>query len=259
MIENEIELNSAQENEVSQEPQNQVQEETTSHDEQVVKQEPKPAETPFHEHPRFKELVEQKNQYASQLSDMQRQFAEMQRQMQEASRPKPEKKADPMVERLKGIDPEFADYIASLKEQASSSDSIREELRQLKEQQFVDSAVTKVRNLHGENKVSDKLKPIYEAEMDRRYSKGELRTLGDIEKAYKEVHAFYTDLLAEKERDVRASYTSAKKTDAKAPATQPKGQVAKPAQKSPYTGDAYTDRATMIKRAISQDSADESF
>jgi len=103
-------------------------------------------EVPFHEHPRWKEVMEERNTERQARAQLEAQLQSMQKQFEAAQRPKdtrPDFKeiSSKMQERLKGIDPEFQGYMSALEEQALSA---KQELASFREEQFVNSALGKI-------------------------------------------------------------------------------------------------------------------
>lgn len=206
---------------------------------------PAPKEAPFHEHPRFKELVEQKNQYQKQLQEhaqmvqnMQRQMAEMQKSAsarQEQAKPT----YDQVLKRLEGIDPEFAQLQAQLAKDALSVPELRQQLEGFKEwQQRVEletvatKAESRLNQLYTENKVPDALKSMYRAKVENlAYSKNGA-SLDDLDNFFRQAHDELSKFFSDYDRNKTASYIADKKKD-KTPVTQTGGTAAstKPAQK----------------------------
>lgn len=234
----------------------QVEQEAQPQQEQQQAQavEQKEANVPFHEHPRFKELVEQKNEFRRRSEDMERKLQEIetryQRQLEELNRksqPQVENE-NPVIKRLKGIDPEFADYIKGLEDRASRADKLEEydrKFQELETRQFTEKAVSRINALHAENKVAPELQEAYNQEIDALYRSGKLRTLDDIEGAFKASHEKWNKLIDGIKRSERESYVSAKKTDVQKPATQPKGKPAQAPNK-----DKPLDKAGVIQEIL---------
>lgn len=261
MYENENDVNSGVEPEVSQEPQSQPEhQETAAQDASAQQSVSKPADSPFHEHPRFKELVEQKNQYAKETEALKSRLQEFERRFTESQRPAPQPKpANPMIERLKGIDPEFATYMESLSSEIEHAKSVKSELENLKQEKFIESVNSKVNGLKSELKVSDADQNRYQDLIDYSYMTGRVKTVQEIEKLYRDLHAQDAQRYSELQKQATDTYLAQKKADVKAPTATPKGQAPKPTQASKYTGDKYKDRQAMLKTILKQDSADSDF
>lgn len=215
---------------------------------------PKQPETPFHEHPRWKEVMAERNAEREAAAQLKTELAEMRRQMSEAQKPKstqPDFKeiSAKMQERLKGIDPEFHGYMSALEQQALSA---KEELQAFREEQFVNSAVNKVQELNSKNGVTEEVAALYEAQLDRAYREGKIRSLADLEKAYQSVHEPFSKMLAERERQALAKYTTEKKAAATKPAAQPKGKAAPQGLGNRTSANPADRRSALIAEAMTQ-------
>lgn len=210
----------------------------------------KPDSTPFHEHPRFRELVEQKNKYAESYKTLEQQYKQMAKQLEELnSRMSPKKEEDPLVARLKGIDPEFGERFEKL----SSTEKELAELRQWREQMEMDrirtSAVNTVSQLHTQNKVPAELQEFYNEQLEAMYARNPQAFLSDINSAYKTVHDRVSKILESRDRATRESYVSAKKADSKAPSSQPKGKPVNTGQEE-LSSDPEVARKQVISRVL---------
>lgn len=214
---------------------------------QPAKQEAAPPaqkEVPFHEHPRWKEVMEERNAERQRSQALEQRIAEMQRQFQESSKPKPQ---DPMYERLKGIDPEFAEYMNGLKTRAEKAEALEARLEQFEQNQFTSSAKAAFTNLNTKNSVSPELASIYEQQLETAYARGEFKDLAGLEKAYEKIHGNFTKLLETRERQALEKYTASKKQDAKTPGAQPKGRAPTQSGKVEFSKNPQEARAQLIK------------
>lgn len=211
-------------------------------------------EPPFHEHPRWIERQNELNAERQARAQLEARVAEMQRQFQESQRPKNEtpslKDMSPkMRERLQGIDPEYASYMAAIEQEAMTA---REELRQFREEQFVSRALSHLDGLNKSNNVTPEVAALYKAQIDQAYDQGKIRSLEDLEKVYKSVHEPISKLFEAREKAGIEKYTAEKKKTAAQPAAQPKGKAAAPGQgQKTFTNDQER-RAAMIKEAVTQ-------
>lgn len=207
---------------------------------------------PFHEHPRFKELIDSNRTYKEQLSAYERRMEAMQNQFQEQFNKvsQPPKAANPFVEKLREIDPKYAEYIESLESRTSKAEALERDLAEFKRERLVQSYESAVEKLHAEHKISEDLKPYVKAQLDALAMSGQLKELSQIPDVYRKVAEKYQQLVSNVERATTAKYSQNKKTDAKAPATQPKGKVPTRNEKGQFTGDREVDSATIAKRVM---------
>jgi hypothetical protein len=203
---------------------------------------------PFHEHPRFKELIEERNTFKSEIENMRR-------QMEELRKPPKENKEHPFVSRLKEIDPQYGEW-------ASNQEKLAEKLSQFEQWQqeqtrtaIVQQYETGISKLHDQYKVPSELQEIYKEALDAAAIKNPKLGLKDLPNVYKQVHDKFSKLLESTKRAERASYVVDKSKDAKAPATQPKGAPATGTKKP-----AHTDREAMlgsiVQRALKNSKAE---
>lgn len=203
-----------------------------------------PKEVPFHEHPRWKEVMEERNAERQRSQALEQRLAEMDRRFQETSKPKPQ---DAMYERLKGIDPEFAEYIKEARDQAALAKQLQAELSSMKSESFTSSAVNKFEELNKANGVSPELAGLYKAALEQRYMNGQIKNVADVEKAYRDIHSSTKKFLDSQERAVIEKYTATKKKDSASPAGQPKGRPAVQGQKVEFSKDPHEAKSQLIQ------------
>lgn len=218
------------ESNVSSEPTSSAPAQETSQQQEAAA--PQEKEVPFHEHPRFRELVEQKNTYAQKYSQLEESFKQLQAQLQQ--QPKPQAEMSPeakILERLKGIDPEFAGFQEQLLSKLSMAEQVQQELQQMKAAREAEQANANFDRLCADNKVPDMLKPFYKqavanAAITRKASLDQLPSI------FKEAHEQLSKSFEEFRRSEREAYVSQKNKD-KTPATQsggtPVGMKSQPA------------------------------
>lgn len=208
--------------------------------------EPKKVEEPRIPYERFQEMVAQRKEAELKMQQYEQRMADMERRYQEAQKPKTVER-DPMYERLKGIDPEFAEYLNDVRSQALSAKELREELNNMKQEQFVSSALGKFAELNKVNNVSPELANLYQAQIDLAYRDGKIKTLSDLEKTYNELHGSTSKFLQAQERSIIEKYTSSKKADAKAPAAQSKGRAPSQSKTVEFSKNPQEAKAQLIK------------
>jgi len=207
-------------------------------------------EQPFHEHPRFKELVEQKNKAMEQSKALEERYSQLEaqfRQIQQANQPK--KEENPLYSRLKGIDPEFGGEF----EKVASSLKELEELKQWKQEfeqsQQRNAAVSTVKSLHEQNKVSPELRSIYENQLELAYARDPKGFLRDIAGQYKAVHETFSKVFESRDRAARESYVSSKKADASIPTTG-KGKNPSTSKEFEYSANPEEAKHQIMKRTL---------
>lgn len=187
----------------------------TTQESQTVK------DTPFHEHPRFKELVEQKNQFAKQTQDYQRQLAQVQaqiRDMQSQSISK-QKQEDALHARLKGIDPEFGERFAKVDSSLNELQELKQWKQQMELNQIRERGIQTVTSLHNEHKVTGDMQEFYNSQIEAAIRMNPQATLEDIPGIYKQVHDKFSKLFESRDRAQRESYVQTKQKDANIPSS----------------------------------------
>lgn len=190
------------------------------------------SEPPFHEHPRWKEVMESRRQDSERLKTYEQQMAELRSQLQTFSQQRAqqtEKPKNPLVDRLKGIDPEFGKTFEELLQTKEEYAQLKEWKQQVDRQNLINQAVTKVNTLYEKNKVADELKPVYGSWIENRAMNNPNAKIEDLDAYFKEIHQYMTQHNESLKRNERASYVAAKKGDA-TPASQSGGVAVIPAK-----------------------------
>lgn len=223
-----------------------------SNEEAQAASQPKPEEStqPFHEHPRFKELVEQKNQALATQKALEERYSQLEARLKDLA-PKAETPKDELIEHLKTIDPRFAARMEELTKSTSVIQQLQEKLASYEKQQVTSQAVNNINTLHEQNKVTPELKSFINNEMDRLYMNGSLKTTDQIPGLYKAIHDTYSKFIDGIKRAERESYVKDKKVDSKIPSSQPKGKPAGPADKKfQFSKDPEIARQQVVSRYL---------
>jgi len=215
---------------------------------EVTDPQPQPeTQTPFHEHPRFKEVIEQKNQLAEQNAQIQRQLEQMQHQFQQIQQPPQPKAEDPFVKRAKEIDPEFGKWAESQTDMQSQLEQFQQWRQQVEADHIRSQAESQISSLHEKNQVPEDLRTLYRDQIFAAAVQNPKLGINDLPQVYKQVHENFSKLLESTKRTERESYVAEKKQDAKTPAAQPKGQPASP-DTAKWSEDPYERRQQLINR-----------
>lgn len=250
MLENENGI----ESDVSTEPSSEVQEtsqEQSAESQETAKTEQQPSENvPFHKHPRWIERDNELKAEREARTQLERRYAEMESRIKELSTPKPQTQEDLLIKDLKEIRPEFGERFEKLWTKLSSVEKMEQELQGMRQQQFMNQAVSTVSKLHADNKVSPELQELYNEQLDSRYRAGQLKSVDDVAKAYKEVHDRYSKFLDSVRRSEREAYSSSKKQDAAVPTSQPKGKAVPTAKGFEFSKDPGEAKAQLVRRIM---------
>lgn len=181
---------------------------------------------PFHEHPRFKEVIEQNRGYKSEMEQYKEALNAMQRELQvmkQQATPKKEEAVDPFLADLAKVNPEYARSLQSVYDRAAKADEIAARLDKYEQREFATQAHNHFNKLLETNKVSDQLEQelyratVRTAVIDMEQS-GKTLGLKDLDKLFNEFHSRYSKAMEERNRKLTASYVKDKTKD-----TTPKG------------------------------------
>lgn len=200
---------------------------------------------------RFQEIIQQKNEFVKRLEEHEARYKALEDRF---NKPKEEpKKENPLLSRLKGIDPEFGTWAEQMEASKAELQALREWRQQAEVERSRSEAQNEVSKLHSQYKVSDDLKAHYEMylknEVQKMESSGRNLTVKDLPTIYKSVHDTLNKVFESQKRATIANYTTSKKTDA-TPALK-KGEAPKsgPA-KFKFSKDPEEARAQIIKQTM---------
>lgn len=199
---------------------------------------PEPKEEPqipFHEHPRFKEIIDERRAFKEQLDKQSGYLEALQRELQasRAAQPKPvnEPKYKPLLEHLKAINPEFAAYQEDIlnrteaaEKRAAAAEEVQKRLEAYEQREFQTSALNRLQNLYESNKIPETIRTRYDREIRSlaydQEIQGKKLSLKDIDNLFSSVHNEYTPFLESLKRETLKGYVQGKRSDSTpAPAT----------------------------------------
>lgn len=205
-----------------------------------------PKEAPFHEHPRFKELISERNQEREERARLSQQIQQMQAALQKQSQPAQRSKQDQLLERLTSIDPEFAEFQKGIYDKLSVAEQTQRELQELRSQRESEQATNQFDKLCTDNKVEAKDKFLYE-QMIANMATSTNAKISQLPNLFKQAHEQLSKYFDDRDRANRESYV-ADKTKDKRPATATGGIPASAAKaKGPMTSE---DAKAAIVKAI---------
>lgn len=194
---------------------------------------PKHDETPFHEHPRFKELVEQKNAALQSTRALELKLAQLEGRIQATASPKAQAEKDELIEDLRKIDPRLASRFESLAGSAKTLEQLQAKLealengsKQSSQQAVVKESVSRINGWHEANKVPNEIKQAVNSRLDVLYMTGKLNQQ-NLEAEYKKAYEPYKAFVENLKRESLKGYVQDKRQDTKVPASLPKGSPAK--------------------------------
>lgn len=192
-------------------------------------------------HDRFKELHEQAKSAKAELererqeraawqAEIQRQYEQRFQQIQNQFQPKqPETKPfQSVLERLKGIDPEFAQMQEKALEAYQSLPQLTQQLKQLEQQRDALTYSSRMKELFTQHKIPEERQAQYDAWIQSTAAKNPNLRMTDLDKVFTDVHSNLSKHYESIERKIRESYVKEKKSDA-VPKTQTGGVSGKKA------------------------------
>lgn len=194
---------------------------------QTAPVEQQPKDVPFHEHPRFKELIDQNRGYKTQLSDYEKKMQDLQSQYEQRfqqlqSQLQPQQpKFDPnkFLERAKQIDPEFAQ---TLQWQIEQQRQLENQIQAAQQERMRETAYSKLNSLFDQNKVDQKYRPLYESAIKAAAYENPRFQIKDLDQIFSQFHETFNKLRDDDRREDRKGYVEAKKQDV-TPASQTGG------------------------------------
>lgn len=203
---------------------------------------------------RFKELVEERNTSTQQLRAYEQQLQSMQHKMQqwESSQKASQQVENPLLSRLKGIDPEFGGAFEKVFTQAQMVEQLQQRLADYESQSVRQRGVDMVNSLHNENKVPKDIQDFYNAQIEMQIRNSPNARLEDIPNIYKMVHSSFSKYVDSIKRSDKEAYVNDKKADSALP-NMPKGKAATPNKGGfKYSSDPEEARKQMVENAMRQ-------
>ena len=205
-------------------------------------------QVPFHEHPRFKELIEERRAFKEQLDQAKGYMEAMQKEMQALRQPAtPQKKEEPykqLLDQIEQVNPQFAAYQRQLlqdleqaKSQAGLAKEVQSRLEQYETRETQTQALNRFQSLMEQNKIPEGFKKRYEREVRalavEEESQGTRLTVKDVDRLFKSVHDEFTPFIEGIKRESLKGYVKDKKQDATPAAATGGAAVSKGAGKLP--------------------------
>lgn len=192
---------------------------------------------------RFKEINEAKNEFQKRLEAQERQLRDFQSRFEQSSQSKAVSKEQALLERLKGIDPEFGSWAEKQEAAAKELAELKEWRAQAQREQQINVAKSTVEKLQSELKVDASLHSLY-------LNNIQMGSPEQIAARYKELHTNTMKYIDSVTRSGLAEYGQSKKQDASAPTPAKVAAVKSAPAKREYPSDPEELRSQIIKNAI---------
>lgn len=191
---------------------------------------------PFNEHPRFQELISQKNEMGMRLAEMEKNYqklmydSEMRLREIENRVPKQQPVVDEMYNKLKDIDPAFADYLKGMKEEISRLKAYENKFQEYdqwkngyEQTQLQTTAESTLNRLYQQHGVNEKMQPVIRGLIESMAFKNEKAGINDLPAYFKQAY----DLVNGIARATTQNYVVDKRKD-QVPASSTSGAPVKP-------------------------------
>jgi chromosome segregation ATPase len=201
-------------------------------------------------HPRFQEVIRDRNEAKEQHATLQRELAELKQTLKAAT---PAQK-DELMERLEKIDPEFGGLLKTMRNELKEARQQLHDLSGWRNQssaQTTQQQITSIKSdFYNTNKVPENRRAIYEAMAKAQADSNPKLQISDLPQVMKQVHDSISKMFQVEQRATTKNFVDGKKNEASKPSTLPKGAPAKAGSKEqPVSKDDL--RAQMIKEALS--------
>lgn len=204
---------------------------------------------------RFQEMVKARQDSDQRIQAYEDRMAKMEQNFQEQlarlQQPKPAKQEAALIAKMREIDPAYAEYLEGLESKSGKVDEIAQELQQFKLQNMRNQYESMINGFHEQHKTPESLRGFIKEHLDAQALGGNLKSLDQIEKAYKAVHDRYNQFLESTRRETTKSYVKDKSKDASAPASQPKG-VAAGVKKTQQFTDSEDMKSDVVKSGLAK-------
>ncbi len=188
---------------------------------------PKVEQEKYVPYDRFKELVEQKNEFSKKFEDTEKRLKEFQSRFEQQDKTsKGPSKEEQLIARLKGIDPEFAELIESQVSKASKFEALEKRLNEYDQKEVTRSqeavraqATSTLEKLKADNKVDGDLHDMFVARIIQMGQNDPKLGVNDIPRIYKEQVDKLSKYVDGIKRTSLSQYTDSKKADSKITST----------------------------------------
>lgn len=208
-------------------------------------------QVPFHEHPRWKELMDQRKADQDRIKQYERQLEQINQRLSQP--PKTAQQKDDRAElfdRLKGIDPAFGKLMEELYQKAGKIEEVDSWRQQTTAETVREKAIGTINQFYSESKVPAEWQPTLNAQIEAAIRADSSIGLHNLKEVCARVHQDFAKMIDSVKRSERESYVTGKKADNAAPASQPKGQPAKPGNRAPEWSKNPQERRAQLEAKI---------
>lgn len=210
-------------------------------------------EVPFHEHPRFKELINQRNEFSQRLQEYEKRFQDIDGKISKNT-PKEETPESKLIQRLKGIDPEFGSWAEQQHTAKMQLEKDLAEQKQWRQNYEANNQKTQINSslekLHTDNKVPAPMREFYEAALRQVALNNPNLRMNDLPGVYKTIHDKFSKFMETEKRSTLASYSQDKTKGSAVPASSKGPSPKSGTSKVEYSKDPQEARKQIVERAM---------
>lgn len=253
VLDNEVEQGVTQESPAPDQESNSSENNAPAAAESAQPQSQQPQTVPYE---RFQELVHARQQSDAQVKAYEERLAKMERDFQEklSQVQQPQKQAHPLIEKMREIDPKYAEYLEGLESKTSTIEQLQQKLQQFENAQLRSQYENSISTLHEQNKTPEGLRSFIKEVLDARALSGQIKSIDQVKDAYKAAFEGFSKLLETTKRETTKSYVQDKSKDSSAPPSQPKGTPA--SGKKEFKGSREELMAEIAKNVVKRTKAE---
>jgi len=182
--------------------------------------ETKEKEVPFHEHPRFKELINQRNEFSSKFSESEKTLKALRDELDALKKPKDQDPNEVLFKQLEQANPQFAKLFRQQTDALKELEQMKAWRAQNEQNAYMNAAIAEASKAKTDLKVSDGIHNL----LLRSIPAG--TPVDKVASIYKELASSIVKEKDEAIREALKGYTKAKKADASIPQNS-KGSTSK--------------------------------
>lgn len=210
--------------------------------------------TPFHEHPRWKEMVEQRNSASKRAEDLEKRYSEIAKRLEDNEKKIQSSlnppKEDELISEMKKINPKFAERFEKLEAQLKRVEEFDNRFKQLDTQDVQTRVTSTFQKFMSDNKVPTSLQKRYENELRAVAASNPKLSVNDIPQVLGDIHKEYTSFLDTYKRESLQGYVKDKAKDSSVPASVSNGRSVNPGKDMKFSNDPDAARREMRKMAL---------
>jgi seryl-tRNA synthetase len=218
--------------------------------------------TPFHEHPRWKEMVEQRNEANKKYQDIEKKYSDIAKRLEDYEKRSQQQKTpeqeDKLLAEMKKINPDFAERFEKMQAALKKVEDFENRFKRLDSQDVQTRVVSTFQKFLSDNKVPQDLHRRYENELRAHAAQNPKLSINDIPSVLEAIHKEYTSFLDARTRTALQGYVKDKAKDASVPASVSQGKPVNPSREQKFSRDPDEARREMRAAVLAELKASKS-